>query len=177
MPPELPIEDLLIPEGLHPELALLFGALQDSTREWRENLGEVNPAAMVWQPYPDGPSVGGVLLHMAAAETYWFSKFVERNELDASDPAIGCDNVMDQFAVQWPTPPSEPLTWYLEILARHREWTLQSLVRNPDPTSLHPCSHTQITLRWILSHIVQHDSYHGGQAVLLHEMWKRLAAR
>jgi uncharacterized damage-inducible protein DinB len=174
MMPELPIEDLLLPDEMHSEIALLFGALQDSTREWRENLGDVEAAAIAWQPYPSGPSIGGELLHLAAAETYWFSKFVEGNDPDATDPAIRFDNALDQYAGQWPTPPSESLAWYFDVLDHHRELTRQSLIRQPNPISLHPGSETRITLRWIVSHIVQHDSYHGGQAVLLHEMWKRL---
>jgi uncharacterized damage-inducible protein DinB len=29
------------------------------------------------------------------------------------------------------------------------------------------------SLAWIVAHLVQHDSYHGGQIVMLNQMWKK----
>jgi uncharacterized damage-inducible protein DinB len=31
----------------------------------------------------------------------------------------------------------------------------------------------QMSLRWVLGHVIQHEAYHGGQIVMLHDLWKR----
>src|SRR5437763_1991032 len=59
--------------GVEPQIGLLQAVWRDSTREWRKNLGEVSDEAIAWQPFPGGHSIGGVLLHMIACETWWIS--------------------------------------------------------------------------------------------------------
>ena len=49
--------DITIPLAEDPQIALLLAVLSDVTREWRE----VSSDALVWQPAPDGHSIGAVL--------------------------------------------------------------------------------------------------------------------
>jgi hypothetical protein len=60
------VADLKPDDQLHPELALLMAALEDSSKEWLSNLGEVPDEAVTWQLYKDGPSIGGIILHMVS---------------------------------------------------------------------------------------------------------------
>jgi len=73
-----------------------------------------------------------------------------------------------------PTPPAEPIEWYFDILDRARIRVFESIAQHSDSLSEHPNGEYVSTYRWIVAHLVQHDSYHGGQAVLLHETWKKL---
>lgn len=158
------------------ELGVLIGTLEDSTREWRENLETPTPEALLWQPYPDGPSIGGLILHMASCEGYWLGQFVQGLEPDPNDPAFAYDSSMDQYIPSWPLPPEQPLSWYYEIQDAQRKQTIEWIRAHNAPTTEHVRRDSTMTYRWIVAHILQHDSYHGGQAVLLHEMWKKLAA-
>lgn len=166
--------DLDLAPELPPEIATLIAALGDSTREWRENLEEPVPEAMVWAPYEDGPSIGGMILHMIGCEHYWIEKFVEGIEGSPDDPAIQYDDALDQYGPVWPRPPFETIEWYLALHDTARARIVEKIRAHADPTSIHHQTDSSMTYRWILAHLVEHDSYHGGQAVLLHEMFKKL---
>lgn len=159
---------------LHPEIALLVATLLDGRREWKENLGEVTDEAVVWQPYENGPSIGGILLHIAGCETFWFDSFARDLTPDASLPHIAYDNELDQDNHVWPTPPAKPFAWFLEVLDQRWEESLESIRAVNRPDAIYSGRGVQLTFRWFVGHIVEHDSYHGGQMVLLHEMWKRM---
>jgi uncharacterized damage-inducible protein DinB len=161
-------------EGVHPELGLLLSTLGDSTREWQENLETPTSEALVWQPYPDGPSVGGCILHLCSAELYWLKAFVNGEELDSNHPAVAYDNELDQYAPYWPTPPAHSADWYFNLLHETRQETIRLVVAHNDPSREYTRRDSSVTYRWILAHLVEHDSYTGGQAVLLHEMYKSL---
>jgi uncharacterized damage-inducible protein DinB len=160
--------------GVHPELGVLLSTWADSTREWRENLESPTLDAITWQPYPGGPSIGGLLLHMASAEMYWLENAVNGTELDNNHPAIVYDNELDQYEVQWPTPPTESIDWYLDLLDTTRAKMINLVVAHNDPAREYPRRDYKVTYAWIIAHLVEHDSYTGGQAVLLHEMYKKV---
>ena len=156
------------------DLGLLIATWEDGTREWRENLGLPSEEAIVWQLYPNGPSIGGLLLHMASCDVYWLQQFVDGEEIDPDDPAEAYDNTVDQYVPLWPAPPRESIDWYFRILDESRAKMVARIQGHDDPLSVHARKNESYTYRWIVAHLVEHDSYHGGQAVLLHEAWKAL---
>ncbi len=164
----------LVPEpDLHPDFAMMVAAWRDGTREWRDELGTPPVEAIVWQPYENGPSIGGLLLHMTACDQGWIIRDVLGQEIVEMDAAIAYMQGTDVDAHRWPAPPREPLSWYLELLDRNREAMIGHL-RTADPEATVDWGDDyRFSARWIVAHLVEHDSYHGGQLVLLHEMWKR----
>ena len=169
--------DLEVDPNLNVEIATLIAALADGTREWRENLEVPSQEAMMWSPYPNGPSIGGLILHMASCEQYWLVKFAEGAEIPDGDPSWAYDETLDQFAPHWPLPPNESLDWYYRVHDEVRVRILETVRAHADPYSVHLGRTSSVTYRWILAHLVEHDSYHGGQAVLLHEMYKKLGQK
>ncbi len=149
------------------EYGLLLASLEDSSREWRGELGEVPQPLMSWQPYRHAPSIGANLLHIAFVEAWWVESFClggeVPTELDSKISLEGTsvDNLM------WGTPPDEPLSYYFDLLDTVRQRTLEFVKEFPEPESVKANNWGTMTLRWVLAHVVQHDSYHGGQAVLL----------
>lgn len=164
--------DIAPVEGLESQLGLLVAALQDGTREWQENLEHPEPDAVWWQIRENGPSIGGSILHIAACEAYWLGEFVATLPADESSPATIYDQSLDQYIPHWPAPPREPIEWYFEILKRQRETSIEWIRAHGNPTARYERRDGDVTYRWIVAHLVQHDSYHGGQAVMLHESWK-----
>jgi uncharacterized damage-inducible protein DinB len=69
------------------------------------------------------------------------------------------------------------LAYYYEIQDRVRARTLESIKTFPDPATVIEREgwSSSVTLRWILNHVVAHESYHGGQAVMLKALWERRA--
>jgi uncharacterized damage-inducible protein DinB len=166
--------DLSVRPGANLELSVLAATLEDSTREWRESLEEPCQEAVIWQIYENGPSIGGLLLHLVSCEQYWFQSFVEKRPQSPEEPAFAYDRTMDQYVPHWPAPPDQPIGWYFDLLERQRKESLEMVRARVDPHERFQGPRYAASYRWILAHVVEHDSYTGGQAVLLHETWKKL---
>ncbi len=163
-----PLHDFQDPYGL------LCAILQDGTNEWRLELGIDLPVeAVVWQPSPGSYSIGAILLHIIMAEVYWFEKFVLDIPIDPEERKLILWDETDVDEGRWPEPHHQPIIWYYELQNRIRARTLEAIKRWPAAETLKPGHSDEISLRWVLGHVIQHESYHGGQAVLLHELWKR----
>jgi uncharacterized damage-inducible protein DinB len=158
-----------------PEYGLMLAMMQDGTREWRDELGEIEPEGIVWQVAPGSYSIGGVLLHIAECEVHWFESFLQGKEMDPAEEKLLMCKEIQQYEGKWPTPPKEPLSYYYEILDGVRTRTLETFKSMGDPSAMRANNHgrEEVSVGWVLSHVVTHESYHGGQAVLLKELYRR----
>lgn len=160
---------------MHPELGLLMAAMNDGTREWRENLGRVGVDTVCWQPYPGGYSIGGLILHMCECEAWWVEEFALGRKLGKADLELWRSKDIQQMRGQWPTPPRKPIRWYYDRHDEVRDRVIRAVREHNDPAKEHAMGREhRFTFRWILAHLVEHDSYHGGQAVMLAQLKKRL---
>jgi len=151
---------------------LLAAILQDGTNEWRWEIDPDLPdEAVVWQPHPGMHSIGACLLHIAEVEVYWFEEFVLGRQTDPEENKLLMSDQIDQDAWKWPNPPKQPFGWYLELHDRIRARTLQGIRDWPPAETLITRGERQATARWVFGHVIQHEAYHGGQAVLLMRLW------
>jgi uncharacterized damage-inducible protein DinB len=152
---------------------LLCAILQDGTNEWRWELDQdLSEDAVVWQPYPGMHSIGAIILHIIIVEIFWFERFVLDLPYDQEEMQILMADKIDVDAPHWPDPPRQPLAWYFELHDRIRARTLESIKKWPPADSVREHDGRQRTPRWVLGHVIQHESYHGGQAVLLNRLWQ-----
>lgn len=152
---------------------LLCAILQDGTNEWRWELDpELSEDAVVWQPYPGFHSIGGIILHIINTEVFWFERFVLEHAADEEERKTLLAEEIDVDAWQWPVPPRKPLAWYFEQHARVRARTLEGIKRWPAADLAKDWDGHGRTMRWVLGHVIQHEAYHGGQAVLLSRLWQ-----
>jgi len=156
--------------GYPVEYGLLLSSLQSVTHEGRDELGEVDPDVICWQPCPNGHSIGGVLLHIAEVEAYWIEEFSLGRIISPEEAKMCMSAQIDQHAGTWPTPHHEPLSFYYELLDRIRARTLESLRQFEPPDTIKQSRWGTMTLRWVLAHVAEHEAYHMGQAVLLKHM-------
>jgi uncharacterized damage-inducible protein DinB len=164
------------PPGYQEPYGTLLATLQDGSREWREELGNPDPKHIVWQAVPNGHSIGALLLHIAEVEVYWIEQVCLGREIDPEEAKLYMSDEIDQDNGMWPTPPEKPISYYFDILDRVRARTLESVKDfEPSDTVRERRGGNTVTLGWILAHVVEHDSYHGGQAVLMHEIARRMA--
>lgn len=159
-------------EGFHPEIGLLLASPQDSTRTWRDNLGSPPVEAIAWQPAPEFHSIGALILHMIDAEAYWFETFAAGRRRPAGESKLLLTAETRVLSARWPTPPREPIEWYTELHDRIRSRAVSALA-SLDAGRVRDGKDWSVSMRWVVAHVVEHDAYHGGQAVLLHELWKR----
>ncbi len=154
---------------VHPEVATYINMLKQSTGEWRWMLGtDVTPEQISHQAYPEAHSIGAVLLHMADSEAIWTMEVLEGGAVPASLKEELLADQTDVWNGKWPVAPSKPLEYYYEIQDRVRENTLRVLAGLTDIDKEVTAWGNPFTIRWILGHMVSHDSQHGGQAILLH---------
>lgn len=151
---------------------LLCAILQDGTHEWR---GELDPdlpeEAVVWQPHPGAHSIGGVILEIAAVEVFWFERFALGIEPDTEERKLLMADDIDVDAWNWPVPHRKPLSWYFDLHDRIRARTLEAIKSWPPAETAIEWHGRPRTLRWVLGHVIQHEAYHGGQALLLSRLW------
>ena len=166
----------LVPDPAHEiQIGLLISMLDDVTKEWREEMGEVSIEDIMWQPFPGGHSIGGLLLHMVEVEHFWIHSVASDVSLTQEEIEIFMSENIDQYGISWPTPHAKPLSWYFDLQDTYREKTKAYLLTHTDPETIANHNQTEFTLRWIVQHVVAHEAYHGGQAVLLSLMRSRVA--
>ncbi len=140
--------------------------LDQGTREWKKHLGDVSEEQIVWQPNQGMHSIGGILLHIMAWEAWWCEKFVAGGEIEPMTlSALRLNHYFD-FGRQCPPPPSKTLEWYYEQLQVNRERCLL-VFDSVEPELKIKRGETSRSALWVYNHLVEHSSYHGGQAVLL----------
>jgi uncharacterized damage-inducible protein DinB len=157
----------------------LCAILNDATEDWRGELSD-EPAenlgadVMTWRVRPDGQTIGAVLLHMGIVEYWWFQEFVLGRDVS---PELKKTLMWGKINVDkgiWPDPPAEPMSWYLALLDECRARMLEVIKEWPAPDV--PIEMKGVgrscTPRWVLGHVIQHESYHGGQVVMLQDLWK-----
>ena len=158
---------LEIPECQSNEIALLLASMNDGTREWRENLEDAPEGFSHWRPFPGGVCAGALVLHMAACERWWIDGTVLGLPVDESDLAVAYDSTFDQYDMIVPDPPAQSWGWYMEQYNAHRARTIKDLATVADAKLVRVSRDREYTVEWVVSHILQHDSYHGGQIVML----------
>lgn len=157
--------------GVEPTFEILRRALDQGTREWKKFLGEVTEDQIGWQPVAGMHSIGGVFLHIIAWEAWWCEKFVAGGEIEPMAASrLNLSRFFD-FNGKCPPPPREPLEWYFEEMRLNRERCLLVFDGVLPGTKLRR-GETSRSAQWVFNHLIDHDSYHGGQAVLLKSLFE-----
>lgn len=159
--------DTIPVDGYEPSLGLQLAMIEDCTREWRSELGRVGVETIAWQPFPAGHSIGGIILHIADVEAFWVELVAAGKKLDPAEMKELMSEQINQYGVKWPVPPKKPIAYYFALHDRIRARTLETVRSLGNPCHPGKWRNTTFTLRWVLSHVLNHEAYHGGQAVLL----------
>ncbi|WP_395145373.1 DinB family protein [Armatimonas sp.] len=146
--------------------------LDQATHEWLGELGEdLTDPELMWQAFPNGHSIGALLVHIAEVEAYWLHHIACGEPYQDREGEV-LKGEIDQFGIRWPTPPTYPLHFYKALLATTREKTkrLIGALESPNHTATRvrrDGTAQEFTLSWLMTHVIVHEAYHGGQAVLL----------
>lgn len=163
--------DVLPVPGGDVQIGLLLAMLDDGTKEWREELGAVSDESVLWQPFPHSHSIGALVLHIADVEAFWLHQVGAGHARSEKELARLLSKETQQYDLSWPRPPAQPLSWFLaqHDAVRTRTHELVAAVNDPVHLGTPPGHEGQVefTLRWLLHHVLTHEAYHGGQAVLL----------
>ena len=166
------IEDLTpLADFRNAEIAVLAAGLVDGTREARSELGAVTPEELAFAPSPGLHNSGAVLLHHAIAEALWIRCDLLGEayaEIHASFPEFPKGWSPDRDA--WPIVQDLTLEEIYRRSDEVRRDTLSRLADLESPERLTSQGEYRFTARWVVNHLIGHDAYHFGQAVLLVQM-------
>ena len=149
-------------------IATYLEQLDQASREWLGELGDdITEAELVWQPFVGGHSIAALLVHIAEVEQYWLHHVAVGEPYRDMEGEFLEGGVIDQYEIQWATPSAgRLLAFYTEILAATRART-KELMSNVELSLVAKRREQEFTLHWLLTHVIVHEAYHGGQAVLL----------
>jgi uncharacterized damage-inducible protein DinB len=117
--------------------------------------------------------MGAVILHMIVVEVYWIEKFVLGREVSEETWRELLWDATDVDKGVWAEAPAQSISWYFDLHDRHRARILEAIREFPPGDTLFGKEGHEVTAEWVLGHVIQHEAYHGGQVVLLHELWKK----
>lgn len=115
-------------------------------------------------PVDSGTSLGGLLKHLGYVERQWFGESLGGLELDF--PSTKEDPDAD-FRLDKSETAESLIAFYRAECERSRNMVAD----NPDLNRVVPASHNrQVSLRWILIHMIEETARHAGHADILREM-------
>jgi uncharacterized damage-inducible protein DinB len=181
---------LAVPEGYDPRISPIVSTtaaqLDALLATLIRRVGEATTEQLEWQLRPGTNTVGMLLSHLAVVEVYWVEAIgcgVESDE-EADRIVQGVLGIrMEEdgmpLSEEGTHPPSlagKTLADYLEMLRRARAATHRTLQswedRGLEETRM--VDGREVSLAWILYHLVEHFSYHLGQIAQLDSLWRRL---
>jgi uncharacterized damage-inducible protein DinB len=180
---------LSMPEGYDPATspvisntaAQLDALLATLTRR----VGEATREQLEWQPRPGTNTIGMLLAHLAVVEVYWVEAVGRGIESDAEADGIvqGILGIrMEEDGMPLPEDGAHPrhlagktAADYLEMLGRARSATHRALRSWNDRrlAETRMVDGREVSLAWVLYHLVEHFAYHLGQIGLLTSLRRR----
>ncbi len=168
-----------------PEVASFMAQLDDQTRLLFESLKGVTSAELAWSPKRGQNTIGMLLAHLAIVEAYWVH-FAQHHEYDmaALERILGIGP--DDDGLPLPASALPPaalrgytLAQYRALLKRSRAY-IQRLSRKYTPAKLderiqrvrRDGTRSEVEVRWILYHVVEHFCGHYGQILLMRHQYR-----
>jgi len=168
-----------LPEFTSAEVSLYVAQLEELTQRLRDDVKDMTPEELEWQPAPGTNTIGMLLAHLAIVEVFWVSVLVER--------AFLCDRVLgigaDDDGLPLPdgaAPPQnlagKPLSWYFELLMKSRAYVTAQLTPLTAADLTKEIEHRGsrgtrlLNGHWILYHVLEHFGGHYGQILLLRHL-------
>ncbi|HET9328782.1 MAG TPA: DUF664 domain-containing protein [Candidatus Eisenbacteria bacterium] len=172
------------------DAALFMAALDDQHALLISDLEGITPAELEWQLKPGMNTIGMLLAHIAIVEVFWTQVGPERRKREEyeTDSILGIDlDTGDGMpAAAGALPPAhlsgKTLEYYKGLLATARGYANRVCMTIED-SALSPIFQRtrrngtveEVSLRWVLYHMLEHFSGHYGQILLLRHMYRDAA--
>ncbi|GAA4883317.1 DinB family protein [Serinicoccus chungangensis] len=176
---EITIDDVGRPEPplAAGEAATLAGFLdyQRATLEWKTRDLAADGLRLRLPGHPSGMTLGGLLKHLAWVEDHWFTQVVSRAAMP--DPWDTVDWSADEDW-EWSSAAEDDPDALRQVWARSVERSRAVLaealaVEGADPLgATHPAwgGQAEVSVRWVLAHMVEEYARHNGHADVLREL-------
>ncbi|MCC7430201.1 DinB family protein [bacterium] len=158
---------------LEAEVSLLWAILRDIRKETLKGVEKLTKEQLFIPPMENEAPIGAYLMHIAEAETYWLEMM---SGLQVSDKIKQEHFCNAWFDCENPNPPKEPLepAYYVKALTNVRNLLQKFVLALTDSDLTKSFSRTnskgetyEITFRWVLYHLIEHEVHHRGQIFFL----------
>jgi len=171
------------------DAALVMASMDDQSRRLFDEIKDITPDELQWQPHPGMNTIGMLLAHLAIVETWWTMVIVEKAEPASVTPVLGIGDDDDGMPIAEGAAPiallnGKDLAYYRALNDKARAYVhkqaagitdadldAETVRTRPDGSSV------GISGRWYLYHILEHFSGHYGQILLLRHLYRDRAAR
>lgn len=160
----------VVNSALHqvPEIGMWLWALEDARARTLEELVQLTPAILDWQPPDGGSSISTLLYHIADIEADWLYAEVLEQPLPPTVlrwfPYPTRDDQGDLTQVQ-----GEPMEVHFERLATIRRFTVDTYraMDLDEFRRIRSLAYYDVTPEWVLHHLMQHEAEHRSQIAML----------
>lgn len=185
MPPKVEKHFIRVPRGYRAaEAATFLAQFDDLSRRLWEDLADITPAELAWQPKPGMNTIGMLLAHNAIVEVFWIQRATSGFHPDAMRRVLGLG--MDDDGMPLPpggAPPRALKGWDLEdhralgakaraFAKRHARWFTAADLEREVRAATRDGRQRRFNVRWILYHLLEHFAGHYGQVLLLRHQYR-----
>ena len=159
----------------HPGLSTGIGYYMSGMEEVRNQLIEAVkniPNDIIGKPaFLGAHSIGGLVLHIGEAEWFWMQMVVSGHKLTEEDRAAACWDILDEidrvssrgFSTEFCLLEIEKIrNQTRDVLFSFNDSDLERIISFERRGKT-----TEHSLRWILHHLIDHESQHKGQILML----------
>lgn len=159
----------------HPGLSTGIGYYMSGMEEVRDQLIEAVkniPNNLIGKPaFLGAHSIGGLVLHIGEAEWFWMQMVVSGHKLTEEDRAAACWDILDEidrvssrgFSTEFCLLEIEKIrNQTRDVLFSFNDSDLERIISFERRGKT-----TEHSLRWILHHLIDHESQHKGQILML----------
>jgi uncharacterized damage-inducible protein DinB len=159
----------------HPGLSTGIGYYMSGMEEVRNQLIEAVkniPNDVIGKPaFLGAHSIGGLVLHIGEAEWFWMQMVVSGHKLTEEDRAAACWDILDEidrvssrgFSTEFCLLEIEKIrNQTRDVLFSFNDSDLERIISFERRGKT-----TEHSLRWILHHLIDHESQHKGQILML----------
>lgn len=170
--------NLKITSEFSPQIGWFYAMLEDQHKRLKEAVANLTPAELAWQINPRANSIGILLIHIAEAELWWIKECIFGDKLTPEQRTeYRCDIFGSANASQVEKSITGGIEFFFEKLDKARAIVKDYLTRLTDadlettrPVENPSATSFDINVRWILYHLVEHESHHRGQILMLKKL-------
>jgi uncharacterized damage-inducible protein DinB len=156
--------------GFSGELAFYLGGLEELRNRLRQVTADLTVDELTVRAFPNAHQIGNLILHIGEAEAGWIQRIVAGKEPDDETKKFvhWCDTTETDYAEK-----GYSATQCLERIDKISQWSRENLssFTDADLDKFYGYDREgkryEVTLRWVLVHLLDHEAVHRGQISML----------
>lgn len=157
------------------EIGFFLASLEKIRSEWRESVKDLTKQELAAKILPDVQPIGTLIMHIAETEHYWIQEIVCGKPLtDEIIDLLHHDLWFKDFAAE-DLSIADCLEAVEKIHFMTREALAKFTVDDVDKVFIRKQENgeSHFSLRWVFTHLLQHDAEHQGQIMMIKRLVKK----